>query len=94
MFDDVQYMEKEATISHCPLLVERYCYCFQALFQMPIYDYSYQGDSEVGTFSKYIATLSNIGYMSAGRLCLITFTLFTIVATLAVLAAAPHVIVK
>ena len=28
------------------------------------------------------------------RLCLITFTLFTIVATLAVLAAAPHVIVK
>ena len=28
------------------------------------------------------------------RLCLITFTLFTIIATLAVLAAAPHVIVK
>ena len=88
-------MEKEATIAHCPLLVERYChYRFHAFFQMPIYDYSYQGDSEVGTFSKYIATLSNIGYMSAGRLCLITFTLFTIVATLAVLAAAPHVIVK
>ena len=61
---------------------------------MPIYDYSYQGDGEVGTISKYIATLSIIGYMSAGRLCLITFTLFTIVATLAVLAAAPHVIVK
>jgi len=32
--------------------------------------------------------------MVLDRLCLITFTLFTIVATLAVLAAAPHVIVK
>ena len=32
--------------------------------------------------------------MVLDRLCLITFTLFTIIATLAVLAAAPHVIVK
>ena len=61
---------------------------------MPIILINDQGDNEVVTISKYIATLSNIGYMSAGRLCLITFTLFTIVATLAVLAAAPHVIVK
>ena len=31
--------------------------------------------------------------MVLDRLCLITFTLFTIIATFAVLAAAPHVIV-
>ena len=31
--------------------------------------------------------------MVLDRLCLLTFTLFTIVATVAVLAAAPHVIV-
>ena len=32
--------------------------------------------------------------MVLDRLCLITFTLFTVIATVAVLAAAPHVIVK
>ena len=32
--------------------------------------------------------------MVLDRLCLVFFTVFTIVATLAVLAAAPHVIVK
>ena len=32
--------------------------------------------------------------MVLDRICLITFSLFTIVATVAVLAAAPHVIVK
>ena len=31
--------------------------------------------------------------MVLDRLCLITFTLFTVIATVAVLAAAPHVIV-
>ena len=35
-----------------------------------------------------------ISFQVLDRLCLITFTLFTIIATLAVLAAAPHVIVK
>ena len=32
--------------------------------------------------------------MVLDRLCLITFTLFTVIATVAVLVAAPHVIVK
>ena len=32
--------------------------------------------------------------MVLDRLCLITFTLFTVIATIAVLVAAPHVIVK
>ena len=32
--------------------------------------------------------------MVLDRICLITFSMFTIIATIAVLAAAPHVIVK
>ena len=32
--------------------------------------------------------------MVLDRLCLITFTLFTVIATIAVLVVAPHVIVK
>ena len=45
----------------------------------------------------YAANIENdwkFAAMVLDRICLITFSLFTIVATVAVLAAAPHVIVK